>query len=328
MEAALLTKVERPLTLDGIVGQPTVVSLLKAMVKRPEQAVNSHILAGPYGCGKTTACRAFAHDLFTAQLSEHPHLASQIAMLVSRDYAPMPNYLELDSTDIRDTEAINRVKQQIDSVSRSFKVIVFDEFHVMDQSIQSSLLKVLEDSDPSKLFFFSTTEPDKLLRTIKSRSLTHHFRLAQYSEMAELLNKLCEKYNVSYGQRTQDLLISRAGGHYRDLVMAFQVLQMQGESEWVTSHIDTLEVFASLAQHADQPELWRKLEAVAGAYLIADLESFIYRQVIPTWPKASVAKLLPFYIKAKQSLPLPFSDTDVLIFLTAVMRACASLPKA
>lgn len=193
----------RPNTLDEIVGNEEVVQLLKNQLsgnsKQPlPRAILFH---GPTGCGKTTLGRIIAYELGVRGT----------------------DLREIDSADFRGIDTIREIRKQstYKPLESPYRVWILDEVHRLTGDAQSALLKALEDTPPHIFYILCTTDPQKLLPTIRGRCAQYQVQPLTDGEMRTLLRRTVKAERESLKKDVYEQIIQDAMGHPRN---ALQIL--------------------------------------------------------------------------------------------------------
>lgn len=142
----------RPVALDGIYGNATLITAIKAALAR-EDCNRSILLHGPSGCGKTTIARAIAHELGCLG-----------------DDGPGPDYHELNTSDFRGIDMVREIRQSSQFIPKGqWRIWFLDECHKLSPDAQEAILKLLEHPPASTWFILATTEVTKLKVTVRRR---------------------------------------------------------------------------------------------------------------------------------------------------------------
>lgn len=170
----MLTQEYRPKTFRDIEGQALPKKILKAIVKNPKDAPRSLIFHGKYGTGKSSMARVFARALNC----EKPGVEICMSCTVcEEDIEISPYYREYDSAVMGSKSKLENIKDEFHySVSNGWRVINLEEIQVSSKKAQSVLLRTLEEITSDTFVVFCTTELDKVLDTIRSRSLEIEFK--------------------------------------------------------------------------------------------------------------------------------------------------------
>ena len=149
----------RPKELDEMVGNEDTIAQLESILSRDEGIPHAFLLSGPSGCGKTTLARIIAE-----RLGCH------------RD-----DFMEMDSADMRGIDTVREIRRQmkLHPLSGPCRVWLLDECHQLTKDAQEALLKGLEDAPEHVYFIMATTEPDKLIKTVRNRC--SHFMVESLS---------------------------------------------------------------------------------------------------------------------------------------------------
>jgi len=158
----------RPKTLEEIEGNEEVVEALSSIIKKDKP--HSYLFTGPSGTGKTTCARILKDMLHCSEM----------------------DYKEIDSADFRGVDTIREIRRNMmyKPSNGSCRIFYLDEVHQLTKDAQNALLKALEDTPSHVYFFLSTTEPEKLLQTIKTRCSTFSLSLLPERRMMRLMKRI------------------------------------------------------------------------------------------------------------------------------------------
>jgi len=202
-----LYKKFRPKSLDEFIGNESTVSSIKEKLSKKEWP-SAVMFRGPPGCGKTTLARIIKQEL----------------------QCPDVDFFELNAANTRGIDTTREVIQGSDygSFTGGIKIFLFDEVHMLTREAQNSLLKVLEDTPKKVYFILCTTDPEKVIKTIRSRCTTFTVGLLQSFIILPFLEKICRREGKSVDK---DVLreISRAceGSPRQALVLLDQVIDLE-----------------------------------------------------------------------------------------------------
>lgn len=286
----------RPKSLSDVFGQKDVVRYFSSLVKRPEAGVRNYTIVGDYGTGKTSIARAFASDLLGVDSIED-----------------CPSYMEFDSFQISDRSVYNRIKDYVFQPARGWKVVVFDEFHLVPKDVQAGMLKDIEESTEI-FFFFLSTEFDGILETILSRC--HVFTLTKFpaSLLREYLDLILASESIQVSDRVKEMVIMQSRGHLRDLLNKLQAALFQGEESYIESYVDTISLFERYFREKGSGVI-SIMESIPAAYLRSDLSFFMKEYIIKRkeiFQESVIPKIFMFYLKF---IRLVESDNDFFSFL-------------
>lgn len=208
----------RPGRLSEVIGQDHVVTPLTNALASG-QVHHAYLFSGPRGCGKTSSARIMARSL-NCEKGPTPDPCGQCQSC--RDLAPMGpgsiDVIELDAAThgLVDDARELRDKAFFSPVQSRYKIYIIDEAHQLGPGAANALLKVVEEPPPHVLFIFATTEPDKLIATIRSRTHHYPFRLVAPALLSEHLTKICEHEKVKVAKGVIPMVVRAGGGSVRD----------------------------------------------------------------------------------------------------------------
>src|SRR6478752_4146484 len=231
----------RPETFAEVIGQDHVTEPLRAALAN-NRVNHAYLFSGPRGCGKTTSARILARALNCEQAPiADPCGECDSCQDLARGGPGSIDVIEIDAAshggvdDARDL----REKAFFAPVSDKYKVYIIDEAHMVTTQGFNALLKLVEEPPPHLRFIFATTEPDKVLPTIRSRTHHYPFRLIPPRLLSSYLSELCEKEGVSIEPAALPLVVRAGAGSARDtLSVLYQLLGGAGP-EGVTYELAT-----------------------------------------------------------------------------------------
>jgi len=231
MSLALYRKY-RPSVFADVIGQDHVTTPLSNALESG-RIHHAYLFSGPRGCGKTSSARIMARSL-NCEKGPTPTPCGECQScndLVANGPGSL-DVIELDAAthglvdDARDL----RDKAFFAPVASRYKIYILDEAHQLGPGAANALLKVVEEPPPHVLFIFATTEPDKLIATIRSRTHHYPFRLVPPGVLQEHLAKVCEAEGVKVEKGVLPLVVRAAGGSVRDALSVLgQLLAGAGE---------------------------------------------------------------------------------------------------
>jgi DNA polymerase-3 subunit gamma/tau len=208
----------RPSVFADVIGQDHVtVPLSNALTSGKTH--HAYLFSGPRGCGKTSSARIMARSL-NCEKGPTPTpcgLCQSCKDLVANGSGSL-DVIELDAAthglvdDARDL----RDKAFFAPVHSRYKIYIIDEAHQLGPGAANALLKVVEEPPPHVIFIFATTEPDKLISTIRSRTHHYPFRLVPPGILAEHLEKICKEEGATVAKGVIPLVVRASGGSVRD----------------------------------------------------------------------------------------------------------------
>ncbi len=217
MSLALYRKY-RPSVFADVIGQEHVTVPLSNALSG-DRTHHAYLFSGPRGCGKTSSARIMARSL-NCEKGPTPDPCGECQSckdLVANGPGSL-DVIELDAAthglvdDARDL----RDKAFFAPVQGRYKIYIIDEAHQLGPGAANALLKVVEEPPPHVIFIFATTEPDKLIATIRSRTHHYPFRLVPPGILAAHLEKICNSEGVSVAKGVIPLVVRASGGSVRD----------------------------------------------------------------------------------------------------------------
>ena len=238
MSLALYRKY-RPSIFADVIGQEHVTTPLSNALESGK-IHHAYLFSGPRGCGKTSSARIMARSL-NCEKGPTPNPCGKCQSctdLVANGPGSI-DVIELDAAthglvdDARDL----RDKAFFAPVSSKYKIYIIDEAHQLGPGAANALLKVVEEPPPHVLFIFATTEPEKLIATIRSRTHHYPFRLVPPGILGEHLEKLCQAEGVKVEKGVIPLVVRASGGSVRDALSVLGQLLAGAGKDGVTYEI-------------------------------------------------------------------------------------------
>jgi DNA polymerase III subunit gamma/tau len=216
----------RPETFAEVIGQDHVTEPLRAALAG-NRVNHAYLFSGPRGCGKTTSARILARTLNCEKAPvADPCGACDSCQDLSRGGSGSIDVIEIDAAshggvdDARDL----REKAFFAPVRSRYKVYIIDEAHMVSAQGFNALLKLVEEPPPHLRFIFATTEPEKVLPTIRSRTHHYPFRLIPPRLLSSYLSQLCDKEGVTMEPAALPLVVRAGGGSARDTLSVLDQL--------------------------------------------------------------------------------------------------------
>ena len=238
MSLALYRKY-RPSIFADVIGQEHVTVPLSNALESG-RIHHAYLFSGPRGCGKTSSARIMARSL-NCEKGPTPNPCGKCQSctdLVANGPGSI-DVIELDAAthglvdDARDL----RDKAFFAPVNSRYKIYIIDEAHQLGPGAANALLKVVEEPPPHVLFIFATTEPEKLIATIRSRTHHYPFRLVPPGVLGEHLEKVCAAEKVKVEKGVIPLVVRASGGSVRDALSVLGQLLAGAGKDGVTYDI-------------------------------------------------------------------------------------------
>jgi DNA polymerase III subunit gamma/tau len=274
MSLALYRKY-RPSVFADVIGQEHVTTPLSNAL-HSGKVHHAYLFSGPRGCGKTSSARIMARSLNCEQgPTPTPCGVCQSCTDLVANGPGSIDVIELDAAthglvdDARDL----RDKAFFAPVQSRYKIYIIDEAHQLGPGAANALLKVVEEPPAHVLFIFATTEPDKLISTIRSRTHHYPFRLVPPATLAAHLEKLCDAEGIKVAKGVIPLVVRASGGSVRDALSVLGQLLAGAGKDGVT-----YEIAVALLGYTDGALLDESIDAIAardGATLFSTVDRVI-----------------------------------------------------
>jgi DNA polymerase-3 subunit gamma/tau len=274
MSLALYRKY-RPSIFADVIGQEHVTTPLSNALQSGK-IHHAYLFSGPRGCGKTSSARIMARSL-NCEKGPTPTpcgVCQSCTDLVANGPGSL-DVIELDAAthglvdDARDL----RDKAFFAPVQSRYKIYIIDEAHQLGPGAANALLKVVEEPPAHVLFIFATTEPDKLISTIRSRTHHYPFRLVPPATLGAHLEKICDAEGIKVAKGVIPLVVRASGGSVRDALSVLGQLLAGAGKDGVT-----YEIAVALLGYTDGALLDESIDAIAardGATLFTTIDRVI-----------------------------------------------------
>jgi DNA polymerase-3 subunit gamma/tau len=250
----MLDKKYRPNTFDEVRGNDALVASLKTVVARPETIPSSFLLTGPSGCGKTTIARILAKEIGATKYSIYQY----------------------NNADYRGIETAREINQKVKffPMEGEKKVYILNECHQGTAAFFNALLETLEEPPKTCHFILCTTEPGKLIRTVRTRCATYSVSSLTSRELKSLVEDVCAMEGVNPRNKKRGILqIAKfsEGCPRQALILLESVIGLPNEEDWLEAVRDfsqrtttVVDLFRGIMAGANWPQIAPILKTMEG----------------------------------------------------------------
>ena len=221
----------RPNNLDELVGQKFIsITLKQALLTK--KIAPAYLFNGPRGTGKTSSARIFAKSL-NCQAFDQPTITPCCKCDLCRQITD-GNALDIIEIDAASNTGVENIREIIERArfaptQARWKVYVIDECHMLSTAASNALLKTIEEPPSRVVFILATTNPERVLNTIKSRCQKFDFRRISPSDIFQHLSEIAEKESIKYEVQALKMIAKRSNGGMRDAQSLLEQLNLLPE---------------------------------------------------------------------------------------------------
>ncbi|WP_327717995.1 DNA polymerase III subunit gamma and tau [Streptomyces sp. NBC_00490] len=260
MSSLALYRRYRPESFAEVIGQEHVTDPLQQAL-RNNRVNHAYLFSGPRGCGKTTSARILARCLNCEQgPTPTPCGECQSCQDLARNGPGSIDVIEIDAASHGGVDDARELREKafFGPASSRYKIYIIDEAHMVTSAGFNALLKVVEEPPEHLKFIFATTEPEKVIGTIRSRTHHYPFRLVPPSTLRDYLGEVCGQENIPVEEGVLPLVVRAGQGSVRDSMSVMDQLLAGAREEGVTYAMAT-----SLLGYTDGSLLDSVVEAFA-----------------------------------------------------------------
>lgn len=218
----------RPDTFEGVIGQDQVtVPLMRALDEH--NLTHAYLFSGPRGCGKTSSARILARCVNCVEgPTSHPCGKCESCKDLATGGPGSIDVVEIDAASHNGVEDARELRERAGFAPARdrYKIFILDEAHMVTPQGFNALLKIVEEPPEHVMFIFATTEPDKVIGTIRSRTHHYPFRLVPPEIMGPYLEAICEDEHIETEPGVLRLAMRAGGGSVRDTLSVFDQLMV------------------------------------------------------------------------------------------------------
>ena len=263
----------RPQRFDEVIGQDHVTETLAREVVE-DKVAHAYLFTGPRGTGKTTSARLLAKAINCPNRADDGEPCNECTSCEGITSGSSIDVIELDAASHNKVEDIREIRVNVGTVAAAAgakRVYILDEAHMLSRAAGNALLKTLEEPPEHVIFVLATTEPYKLLDTIRSRTQRFDFHPVRSETLIEYLATIAERESFSYDHEALGAITAHAGGSVRDAMSLLEQVAALGGGAVTTAGVSRALGVADAASYGRLLDLITAGDAAGGITLVAEL---------------------------------------------------------
>jgi DNA polymerase-3 subunit gamma/tau len=275
MQYQALYRKYRPQRFDEVIGQDHVTETLAREVIE-DKVAHAYLFTGPRGTGKTTSARLLAKSINCPNRADDGEPCNECPSCEGITSGSSIDVIELDAASHNKVEDIREIRVNVGTVAAAAgakRVYILDEAHMLSRAAGNALLKTLEEPPEHVVFVLATTEPYKLLDTIRSRTQRFDFHPVGSETLITYLASIAEREGFSFDRGALGSIASHAGGSVRDAMSLLEQVAALGGGDVTIAGVSRALGVADADSYGRLLDLVANGDAAGGITLVAELAS-------------------------------------------------------